>query len=531
MVKGLPFVLILILMGALITFATPTGAEAAPPQLGLGYSATSVIPVSTGLPVYTRGDQLWAESFYSYPVLVTLIGANQTIVVPPRYLYPESTGLLYVFGNNDTLGSWKLQLLDSASPPAIFQLVGSEGVNASVTGLSLVGNTASYAVSVASNVTYSDQACLLGAANPTVTVRLPPLLSSGSLRVQWTGGSLSVARNGTVFNSFTYSFELLQPYSYELPGSGGLDTVQLEVGFSAPIVVTQVNSSAQSVPMTWLATPREGELDLRTVVMSQSGPQTTEVPVLFYGGGMVSLSLCTPLVHLTTSSFVLGANLDLPPSRWPRQLLLLTAPDGVESYSLYQIPWGVARAEIVGSASGAPLTSATLEAGSVPTGDSLSIFGDEMFFAGPAVSFFGSVHVIVSQLGRTSALNVSFLSPFTAEVSQVPAGELRVSVTSAGELLGNASVSVAGPGGSLTRTSGSHPVVFELLPGSYNISATRGAQTVAEAAVVAGGNSTQVGMDLTPQNTGSALIPLLAAALAGLCANVIVWLVLPRRMI
>jgi hypothetical protein len=517
-------------MGTLLGYAIPARAVATPPRLGLGYSATSVVPVSAGLPVYTKGDQLWVESFYSYPVVAMLLAANQTIVAPPRYLYPESTGLLYVFGSSDPLGSWKLQLLGSDSASVVFQLVGADGVNASVTGLSLSGNTATYAISVTGNGTYSDQACLLGVANPTVTIGLPPLLSSGSLRVQWHGSSLSVTRNGTVFNSFAYSFELFQPYSYELPGSSGLDTVQLEVGFSVPVVVTQVNASAQVVPMTWLASPREGEFDLRAVITSQSGSQTTDVPVLFAGGGMVSLSLCTPLVHLTSNAFMLSADLDLPSSRWPRQLVLLSSANGVEGYSLYQIPWEVARAEVLGGPSGSPLTSATLTAGSAPTGDSLSVFGNEIFFAGPEGSFVGSVHVTLSQLGRTSALNVSFSSPYTAEVLQVPAGELSVSAVSGGALLGNASVTVASPGGSLTRTSGSHPVVFELLPGSYNLSATQGVQTSLANAMVVAGNSTQVVMDLTPQGEGSAFIVLLAAALAGVGANVVVWLVLPKRV-
>jgi len=527
-VRGVPLFLILILIGTLVGYVSPSSAATPPAELGLGYSATSVVPISAGVPVYMRGDQLWAESFYSYPVVVTLFAPNQTVVTAERYLYPTSTGILYVFGDNDSLGTWKIMLIDSAAPPVFFQLVQEESSNASVTGLSLSGNTATYSVSVNGDFN-SDQACLLGEASSSVTVKLPPLLSTGALRVQWQEGSLTVTRNGTVLSPYTYSFELLQSYSYELPGSSGLDTVQLEVGFSNPVVVTQVNTSAQLIPLTWLATPREGEFDLRTVVSSPAEAQVAESSVLYTRGGLVSLDLCAPLVSVPSSSFKLSADLDLPPSRWPRQLLLVSMQGGVESYAFYSIPWSVARAEIVGGQSGKPLSSTSATVGSVPAGGLVSTFGGEVFFAGPQESFPTTVQVGLSQLGRTWRLNATFVAPFTAELLRASTGSLNVNVTSGGKALSNASVTVVGPGGSITRLSGTRPLLFELLPGSYNLTAQQGAQTETRTVLVVSGNTARAAMDLTPQSSDIQLVLFVAVALVGVASNGVVWFVLPRR--
>lgn len=497
--------------------------------IGLGFSSASIVPVSSGVPVFERGDQIWAESFLNHTVLAVLWSPNQTSLVTSRYLYSDSPSILYVFGTNDTLGEWEIQVLETGQPPVAIQLTSGENVAASVAGPSLSGGEATYAASVELGGAYSIQACLLGEERHFASVRLPDLVSTGTLQVGSVGDSLSVIQNGTVLNAFSYEFEFYQPYSYQLPGSGGLDTVQVEVGHSVPTLVTSVGNSTQNVTVNWLASPREGRFDARAVVVSSQGAQLIEFPILLTADGILPLQGCAALVAVSSSNFQITASLGTSPSRWPRQLLLMYEWDGVEAFDFFPISSGVSSAVIRGGPWDATLEGAKVSVSSQPVTGSASASGTDVFYSGPPSSFPATVGITLSLLGRSADLRVNFQEPFTSGVIEAPVGELSVLVTSGGVDVRNASVSVVGPGGTLFNITRSDPVVFALLPGSYTFSASYQTRTVAGTANVTAGAKATVVADLASSSYDPGILLLMAAAAAGLAANVLVWLVLPRR--
>jgi hypothetical protein len=97
--------------------------------------------------------------------------------------------------------------------------------------------------------------------------------------------------------------------------------------------------------------------------------------------------------------------------------------------------------------------------------------------------------------------------------------------------LANGTVTVTGPGGGITVLLHSGKAVFSLLPGTYSFSASQGSRVASGSATVSEGITTKVTVDLTPPSSDLSLVLLLAAALSGLAANVIVWFLLPRRIL
>lgn len=522
------FVAMLLLLSSSAIPAGTGTAEALPhANLGLGYSATSIVPVSQAIPVYTRGDQLWIESFYGSPVVAQLVPPGGGTTASTRYLYPDSTTMMYAFGSNVSLGGWSIQVLGVALAPVVVQLVSAKQLNASATGVSLLGNTARYTFSVAQEGTTSLQGCLLGESVDTVTVGLPPTVSPGALGIRREGGSLSVSRNGSVYAPFEYSFEFFQDYTYQITGSNGTDTVNQEVGYSQPVVVTAPASAPENVSVSWFAPPRDGELDLRTVVSYSSGDQVSDSRVLFTGEGMISLGSCSPTYSIYSDRFNMTSDLSLPPSEWPRELLLTYTSEGLGSYTLYPLPWEVGRAEV---GAGQNLSSsASITLGTVPPTAVASVYGREVFYVGPPGAFPASEQVTLTLLGRSTTLNATF-EPFASDTLAAPLGDLKVRVTAGGESLSNSTVTVSGPSGEITESARSGSAVFALLPGAYQYSASLPGRSAGGNATVVAGGTTQVAADLSPSGTDVQLIVIIGVALVGVAVDALVWVVLPKRV-
>lgn len=526
----LAWLLLLFLLVSPLGSAVPKVVEESQQSaLALGFSAASLSPVSDGVPVYERGDQLWAESFYNHTVLAAVLAPNQSSVVASRYLYPDSPSILYNFGTNDTLGEWDVQILESGQPAVPVQLVSGGDVEASVSGPILSGGAATYSASVGVGDAYGIQGCLIGENLNIVTVKLPNTVSTGILQVESTGDSLSVALNGSVVASFTYQFELYQDYSYELPGSAGLDTFEVEVGLTSPNVVSGTWNGSQTTALDWLATPRPGRFDLRTIITSVSGAQLLDSQILLANGSMVQLQECAALISVSSNTFQMTANLDISISRWPRQLLLMYDWGGVEDYEFTPIDSAVSRVEVTGGPWEAPLKGASISIGPGALPGVTSTSGSVLYYAGLPGSFPVAVNITVSLLGRSSGLRAVLEEPFSSQVVAVPAGQLVVSVTSGGAVVRNASVEVVSPAGSLSGNTISGSATFVLFPGSYQYTvSSQNQEKNGEATVVAGAKS-QLVADLTPPPYDLTTLLLVAAAIAGVLANLLVWAFMPRR--
>ena len=91
----------------------PTSSATYSVPLSLGFSPSTLSSVSSGTPVYTVGDTIWALSGYNYsvPISVTSAKVNSSVstdIVASTVLDPQVITPLFTFGSGDVDGLWNI---------------------------------------------------------------------------------------------------------------------------------------------------------------------------------------------------------------------------------------------------------------------------------------------------------------------------------------------------------------------------------------------------------------------------------------
>jgi hypothetical protein len=238
--------------------------------------------------------------------------------------------------------------------------------------------------------------------------------------------------------------------------------------------------------------------------------------------------------NVESSTFALTTNLDSSSSSWPRYLITMYDINGQESYSESSVPGAEAAIHLKTFPDGGPLTGVgiTVAAPGLP--------------ASQWDAYASAVYVLTGGLGDrisirlsysgvvTQALNVSIPGPFTSTTLAVPAGTLDASASVQGEVLTNATLSVAGPGSPPTRlTPGPAGTISILLPpDNYTLSAGYEGTSRTEVVPISAGHITTIGLDLTRASFPVLLYVLAAVGVAGVIINAFVWrLYIERRKV
>ncbi len=509
-----------------------------PPRIGLGFGPADIFPLSQGTPIFTNGDNIWVQDEYNYSVFVSLYSPDGTIPVPIRSAPSDQPTLLYTFGPGDEDGNWSLTVtgLAGATSTVPIQLVGHD--QQSAPGLTDVafgpGGQLAVGFSLPLQDEYDVQACTSASARLTDTLfQLPPSLGIGKLAVQVTDGNATVSAPTDVADPYSFWLELYHPYSFSVGTGGEVVSQDLEVANVSPVSFTPGSSASGSVlPILDHLPFREGRYTLRGYFRSGSGLSVQETSMLrTASGGWVWLGACVSLQTVQSQRFEMYSNLTTFAGFWPTGLLTMSRVGGVEGYSFETLSLGLSAAAVVGVPWNTALPDVQVRAvgptilGSVEANSTLYVLSSHY-----PVNATIQVSVGTENYSNQSLYVARAYSLSSVEVS---VGLLVVQATANGQAKSGVKVTIRTQTNTTvtSTTNGTGAVTFAFPAGEYYASAGIGSVSDSASANVVAGEQVLVSFDLSAQTGQSLITGLVLLALAGIVANVWVWLRVKRGRI
>jgi hypothetical protein len=519
------FLLCLVLLLLVLLPHIPPGLDASPPEIGLGFGPSNVQPISEGVPIYTQGDNMWVESYYSSTIILELLHPNGATVTTAALAEPGELFELYTFKANDTSGVWTLNFATAYGAVSIPVVVASP--NSSLVpvyrGVELAGSLLNQTFDLPPTDAYNIQVCSVGeSVGSTFTFALAGG-SNGSAEVSLSNDTTTISVSGISSQISTW-FELYSEYSYSISGKGTVAQDLLVastpvLSFAAP-GSTQYSQLAEQMPL------RQGRFDLRVFERTAAGLSLRDAPFLRTSyGTWISLQGCTSIENVNSPLFGLTTSLDSSNSSWPRHIITMYDLGGEESYSESPVPGAEAAIHLKTFPDGDALTGVGI------TASGIGLQASEWDAHASAVYLLtggltGEISIRLSYSGVViQVLNVSIFGPYTSMSLSIPTGSLDASATLQGKALANATMSLAAPGSpSVVVTLGPSGALSILLPpNNYTLSASYEGTSQREVVAVTAGHITTASLDLTRATFPVLLYVLTAAGAAGLIVNIFVW--------
>jgi hypothetical protein len=357
-----PIVILLLATQAILLDQAPVAASGPPAIIEMGYGPSLLVPVTSGTPVYTVGDQLWVLSELNQTTQVSIqepaVG-NETVTTPWQSLYPGIPARLHIFSGSDTGGLWSLMINDSTVSQFAFLFTGNifPPANLTMTGYNITSGALGMNFSASSQVPFYDaEACVLGGGNlSSAIINVPSAFGGGEVSVRMNGSSI-VAHGADLANAtFTFSLELYYSYSFLVPQSAStLISRDLQVASAGAASLSAHNSSG--VLQLLGGTPqRLGRYELRAIFQGEAGVSVASTEVLISGGdGWTWLGGCqgSPVVK---NDFQLSVHLGSAPANWPRDVYLLYRTFGVEGFANVSLGLNISAVAFVGEPWGTTL--------------------------------------------------------------------------------------------------------------------------------------------------------------------------------
>ncbi|MDA4121259.1 MAG: carboxypeptidase-like regulatory domain-containing protein [Thaumarchaeota archaeon] len=508
-------------------------SRAAPSPIQLGYGPSALFPISSGVPVYTSGDQLWARSIYNETVKMAVgpenIFGNSTVVVSSQQLYPGIPALVHIFTGSDPQGFWYANLENISFGRFDFLLTDSahNSANLTMTGQSLVGGALALNYSVDPGLQFYDaEACSLGSQNQaTAYLQVPSGLGGGQISADWNGSAVRIEGIGLNNRSLTVSLALYHSYSFLVPGSSStLISRSIAVAESDGAIISDRNASAMAPIRSdvWL---RDGRYLLRAIFHGAEGASLAETNVLLTGDPhWVWLDQCASS-PVYTNTFTDTVPLGSDSSKWPRLVYLLYRVGGVEGYAASEVRLNISGVDFKGAPWGAKLSGYAVSVTAI-SGDSAYSISNQSIFLLQSAPYARLSYSVA--LGNQTFFRgeITPLVPFTFGHVSLNVSELIVRYQDNGVAIEGADVMVADAIGNLTRTATGRDgtATLYLPPGSYTVEAAAGNSTSRQTVSMAAGQS----YELTFGNAGAdaqtteAIIGLSLVAGIGILLNVLV---------
>ena len=495
------------------------------PEIGMGFGPSDVQPISSGIPIYTQGDNVWVESYYSATIDVELQSPIGTLVTPITVVEPGQLFDLYQFGPNDTSGAWSLAVTTSAGLTNVpVELVSPDtSLVPAFAGDRLSGNRINQTFDLPATDAYNIEVCTVGEL-------LPHQVGFGLLG--GLNGTIEVALNGYAASVTTFGIpspvslwiEFYSQYTYALEG-GGTASQNLLVA-STPVASFSPPGGNQTIPLGALIPLRLGRFDMRVFVRTSAGLTLHDFQLLRPSDeSWASLAGCTSTASVSSGVISLSTDLDSANSSWPRQLLTMYSFDGQESFTQTAVPGTEAAVHLRDFPAGGQLTGVSINASApgLQTTD-WDAYNSSAYFLTDGKPTVLSLDLSFSGV-ITKVLNVSIQGTYSSKTVSIPAGTLVASTTSQGAPLSNATITVSSPGSSPTIIKQSPPGSISLLlpPDNYTVSAEYSGNSASKGVAVTPGHISTVDIDLTRESVPVATYLLLAAGVAGIIANVFIW--------
>ena len=525
---------------ALVTFvlplqATPAAAATSPSliastQLSLGFGPTSLTPLSAGVPVYTVGETIWAESGYATSIPASLSPPTLELPTTVTLLQPRVITPLHTFASTDVDGIYNLTLSDPQGTvivPIHFVNLADHPVSLGSLSYSLKDGNISISAQANLGDSYDQEVCASGSvAAGGVTLKLPSTMGDVGQLTLYPGTHFSVGMTGQAKSSFNFWFELIHPYALEAPDSNSLLVDDLTAAQSQP--VNFVTAGTVNATVNWNMPMREGRYDLRAYFQNATSLDVFESRLLVVNSSSwVSLSNACEPETVQSSDVTYSASLLNGQDTWPNRMYVMYRTFGVEDVSSYIVKANLSSVYFVSSPSGALLHNFTVNAAPTPGvqttqgGDSLFVLAGKypvrlnytMDFAGGHDVAQGSVTVSESGTATNSELKLAQLTVHVLSDQSAPA-----------------SLQVKGPSGiQFTAALGTNLTASYVLPaGSYTVTASQGDNTESAQTALVSGAAASVTLNF---NTFQSFeIILIVTAIMAAVANVAVWVLSSRSL-
>ena len=448
--------------------------------LELGYGPDSLIPVSSGIPVFSYNDQMWIMSNYgvtlqaelgyenNYSTFVNVIG--ETIISGSISLFftfqeiAERNWTLILTGQNVSL-SIPITYVDPSSIPAPS------------------GNSYAYFSSgqLALNFSYSQlnsynaQTCISGQNIPSsASVVIPSNFGSGKVAITPYNNSdtVQLAASQGLSKPVIFWFELYHTYSYAQLNSTGLISTQIETSKSSPILIS--NSLTTNITVQNDVSLRQGRYVLRAFFDDNGNISVYETSILMLGAGFPWLWLggCYPVSQDSPTSFSSQTSISEVPSSRPQNLYLMYDNQGVEFYKAFVIDVPIAKVAFT-----------TLPYNAAFSNIGVSLMNNQEITSYEFVN--GTMYLICSRFpvnvgfnftfaGQTFATSQATIGNGTVTSINIPLSEITVKITNNGETVSSAeAILERGNSTLLTAATNQQGVATFYVPaGNYNVSAT-----------------------------------------------------------
>jgi len=512
--------------------------------LSLGFSPSSLSPITDGVPVYTVGDTIWALSGYNYSVPASVTSAKadvsvSTYIVASKTLGPQVITPLYTFGPGDVDGIWNITLTTfqgTAIVPVRFVNLADHPVSLGPLLYSLDGGNLSITSQVSLGDSYDQQVCAAGSA--AVSVSLPTTMQdigNVTLTPASAGNSLGITTYGKVNDSFSFWVELYHPYAVDVTSANSLVVNNLLAAESQPVTVapaTALNStSGTSSALTWSMPLREGRYDMRAYFQNATSLDVVQSNLLILNdSSWVSLSdSCLPQ-SVQTQHVSYSASLTGGQAYWPRTVYLMYRTFGVEGVVSYPVTAKLSSVNFIASPWNESLSDVKVNvAQSLSDIVQTSQAGSTVYVLASSYPLNLAYSLDISGGQNVSQGSTTIYNSYSTQTLKVALSKLTIHLLS--DQSAPSTVDITGPQGVNITSNlvGSNQTMSYLLPpGSYTITGsqagnTQNDQTVlvkAQAAVVTLNFNTFLSFDV---------ILVVTAALAAI-ANVVIWALRSRSL-
>lgn len=325
--------------GAALVSAASNSPTSAPP-LSLGFGPSSLVPVSSGTPVYTVGETIWAESGYNYSLALSLESAASSAVVAEVNLEPQLVTPIHTFTPADADGVWNITL-ESAQGPVVVpvrfvNLADHRPVLLGPLQYSLHGGNLSISAQANLEDFYDQEVCAAGVPSELpVVMALPRDMGDlGSIALT-PGNPLGVSTLGELSAPFSFWIELYHTYALD-EGGNNLAAYSLMAAESQPIDISSLGPATTTLTLN--APLRAGRYDLRAYFQNSTNLEVFQTEVLILNdSSWVSLSSACLPQELQSSTISYSGSLTTGQANWPRTLYYMYRTFGVEAVVAYPV--------------------------------------------------------------------------------------------------------------------------------------------------------------------------------------------------
>jgi len=524
--RALFSVLVVATLLALSVDARTSSAQTPSLPIGLGFSQDTVAPVSSSIPVYAAGDQLWFRTYTTGVVNVTVYQPlSRGIAAGTGFsdIQGNTSVLLFTLASTDPSGIWTLQASTSAAQASVQFSFVDDGSPASLSGSDLsAGGQLALTYAFTSGQVYDLAACAVGSQPPAAAdFNVPPGAGGGRISVALDRDQLTVTPLGGGAGLFRFWMTLSQDYSYQSNVGLAVYTKEMQVAETSPVEYSpDVNGSYTTALQTELPV-RPGEFTLGANFQGSGGLTTIDTTVLVTGTGpWIWMQGCSNAANPLSDSVSVTSSLQTPTSEWPLDVYLVYDELGATLFSVVPVTVQPAAVVLEAGGFGSPLTD-----------DQVNVQGSQSYAVGNGTIYLvGENYPIQFTVStpQTPPQLVEVSRPYSVTQVNVSAVSLVVQTSSGGAPVSGALVTLKDFNGTVSaRSSVDGDAQFYVPPGEYSVLGTYDGRNatlqLAGSETSSAGQTVLVPMQFSAAGGTSSAYLLTVALLVAIAFNAIVW--------